>query len=195
MTDRGAAAARVPGRVIGVAISIPEPYGAELNGWRERFGDPMARSIPTHVTLLPPTTVDEPLLPEIVAHLESVAAAEAPFEMQLQGTGTFRPVSPVVFVALARGISGCERLEQRVRTGPLTRDLPFPYHPHVTVAHDLPDETLDRAFADLAAFSASITVSAFCMFEHVQGVWEPQREFTLSGAPLAAPAVEGQPGR
>ena len=74
-----------------------------------------------------------------------MAEEEQPFDIELRGTGTFRPVSPVVFVQLARGIGGCERLEQRVRPGPLTRDLPFPYHPHVTVAHDVADEALDRA--------------------------------------------------
>lgn len=180
MTDPTTASA-VPGRVIGVAIPIPEPYGSELNGWRERFGDPMAKSIPSHVTLLPPTTVDEPLLPEIIDHLASVAAAEERFDIELRGTGTFRPVSPVVFIALARGISGCERLEQRVRSGPLTRDLPFPYHPHVTVAHDLPDDVLDRVFLELSDFTAAFTVGAFWVFEHLAGVWEPQHEFRLTG--------------
>jgi 2'-5' RNA ligase len=175
--------AAVPGRVIGVAISIPEPYGPELDAWRERLGDPMVHAIPSHVTLLPPTTVDDPLMGEIRSHLQAVAEVVPPFEMQLQGTATFRPVSPVVFVAIARGISGCERLEQRVRSGPLTRDLPFPYHPHVTVVHDLPDEVLDEAFHKLATYSASFTVSGFCLFEHVGGVWRPEHEFVLSGPP------------
>ena len=44
-------------RTIGVAIPIPEPYGRALQQVRESFGDPLARSIPTHITLLPPTEV------------------------------------------------------------------------------------------------------------------------------------------
>ena len=44
-------------RTIGVAIAIPEPYGGELQRVRESYGDPLARSIPTHITLLPPTEV------------------------------------------------------------------------------------------------------------------------------------------
>src|ERR1051325_5287107 len=47
-------------RTIGVAIPIPDPYGPELQRWRESFGDPLATSIPTHVTLLPPTPVAGP---------------------------------------------------------------------------------------------------------------------------------------
>ena len=42
--------------------------------------------------------------------------------MYLRGTATFLPVSPVVFVALAQGISACERLSDAIRTGPLAVD-------------------------------------------------------------------------
>ena len=45
-------------RTIGVAIPIPEPYGAELQRVRESYGDELARSIPTHITLLPPMLFD-----------------------------------------------------------------------------------------------------------------------------------------
>ena len=182
-----------PARVIGVALAIAEPYGTELQDWRERFGDPMARVIPTHVTLLPPITVDASLLPEIEEHLRAVAEDEEPFDIELRGTGTFRPVSPVVFVQLARGIGGCERLEGRVRSGPLARELPFPYHPHVTVAHDVPDEALDRAFAELADYTAQFSVWGFSLYEHVDGVWRPQRDFPLGRElPGPVPADFGQ---
>ena len=74
--------------------------------------------------------------------------SDTAFRIRLRGTGTFRPVSPVVFVMVAEGISGCEQLAVSVRRGPLAVDLQFPYHPHVTVAHHLADGSLDRAFDD-----------------------------------------------
>jgi 2'-5' RNA ligase len=98
-------------RDIGVAIGIPEPYGRELQGWREQLGDPNAKRIVPHVTLLPPTPVDPQTLPAIEEHLRSVAADELAFEIRLRGSATFLPVSPVVFVPLVQGISECERLE------------------------------------------------------------------------------------
>src|SRR3954469_14769200 len=97
-------------RNIGVAIGIPEPYNRELQGWRERLGDPNAGRIVPHVTLLPPTEVLADALPDIEEHLRLVAAGEEPFEIRLRGSATFLPVSPVVFVPLAVGIAGCERL-------------------------------------------------------------------------------------
>ena len=165
-------------RTIGVAIPIPDPYGPELQRWRQSFGDPLAASIPTHVTLLPPTPVAGADMDAIGEHLRRIAEAEAPFPIRLRGTASFRPVSPVVFVALAEGIGSCERLEARVRSGPLGRDLQFPYHPHVTIAHHLAEDILDRAFKELGGYAATFTVWGFSLYEHgLDGVWRPQRDF------------------
>ena len=92
-------------------------------------------------------------------HLRKVAADEDPFDIRLRGSATFLPVSPVVFVPLVQGIADCERLEAKVRSGPLQRDIRFPYHPHVTVAHDLPADALDRAFAMLSTYEAAFRVA------------------------------------
>lgn len=165
---------------IGVAISIPEPYGSLLQRKRKEFGDPLAMLIPPHVTLLPPTPVDEGVLPALVLHLEEVADAAAPFPMVLRGTGTFRPASPVVFVQVSSGIGECELLEQAVRSGPVRRELDFYYHPHVTVAQNVPDSSLDVAFRDLARFEATFEVSDFHLYEHGDdGIWRPEKAFTM----------------
>ena len=164
---------------IGVAVAVPDPWGAELEGWRAGFGDLRAGTIPAHVTLLPPTTVPVESLGAVEAHLAGAARACEPFEVDLRGTGTFRPVSPVVFVALAAGISGCEALETRVRDGVLARAVDFPYHPHVTVAHDLPDDVLDDAYAALAEYAARFTVAELVLYVHGDGGWSPRRSFPL----------------
>ena len=44
-------------KTIGVAIDIPAPWGEQLQNWRAEFGDPMAKAIPPHITLLPPTAL------------------------------------------------------------------------------------------------------------------------------------------
>ncbi len=176
-------------RDFGVAFGIPEPFTSELQGWRERLGDPNAGGIPPHVTLLPPTGLHEERLDEVEEHLRRVAASERGFTMHLRGSSSFRPVSPVVFVPLVAGIADCERVESKVRSGPLHRELTFPYHPHVTVAHDLGEEALDRAFADLRGYEAVFEVWGFTLFEQDrEGVWRPQRDFPFGGGGLPGPA-------
>ncbi len=165
---------------VGVAIGIPEPWGGQLDRARAAAGDPMAPFIPSHVTLLGPTDVVSDALPAIEGHLSKVAAAHSRFPVQLRGTGTFRPVTEVVFVAVAAGISEFELLAAAVRDGPLDRDLHFPYHPHVTVAHDIDGGALDRVFEDLAHFSARFTVDHFTLYVHgADGHWRPYRDFPL----------------
>ena len=170
-------------RTIGVAIAIPEPFGDELQRWREYFGDPLAAAIPSHVTLLPPTVVDAVNVDAIERYLRAIAEGELPFPLHLRGTATFRPVSPVVFVNVAEGISDCERLEKQVRSGPLDRELRFNYHPHVTIAHDLPDELLDVAFRAMKTYEARFSVHGFSLYEHGEdGVWRRRRDFTFGAA-------------
>lgn len=185
MTDAGET------RKIGVAVGIPEPYGAELQSWRERLGDPNALRIVPHVTLLPPTTVGSGALPEIEEHLRRVAARFRPFDIRLRGSATFLPVSPVVFVPLVQGIAECEQIEVQVRSGPLTRVLDYSYHPHVTVAHDLPDDALHRALGELSAYDARFEVWGFSLFEQGPDLhWRPQRDFAFSAGGLPGPPEE-----
>lgn len=169
---------------IGVVLDIPEPWASYLQSAREGFGDQQARAIPTHVTLLPPTSVPLYRVDEIVGHLASVATGLVPFEVLLEGTDTFRPVSPVVFVRVAAGGEGCDAVQRAVRAGPLQRDLTFPFHPHVTVAHHLDDDALDRAAKELADFSATFAVDAFVLYEHgSDGIWRPRRRFEFGAGP------------
>lgn len=180
---------------IGVAIGLPEPYSGDLQTWRERLGDPAAARIPPHVTLLTPTLLPCGDLPAVEEHLSAVARTERPFQIHLRGSGTFRPVSPVVFVTLVQGISSCERLQQRVRSGPLARPLRFLYHPHVTVAHDVSEGQLDHAFDALADYEARFEVDGFGLFERgPDGVWRPQRHFPFGGEPPAAREPDGRAG-
>jgi 2'-5' RNA ligase len=167
---------------IGVSIAIPSPHAELLQAKRASFGDPLADLIPTHVTLLPPTEVEDDDIDTVVKHLDEVAGASEPFPMVLRGTGTFRPISPVVFVQVSGGLSACEVLERAVRRGPLKRKLEFYYHPHVTVAHHVPDVNLDRAFSELADFEATFEVGEFHLYEHgADQVWRPVRSFRLGG--------------
>lgn len=178
---------------LGVSIAVPEPYGSLLQERRVSYGDTAAHGIPTHVTLLPPTEVDDEGRSRIEAHLSAIAEAGRSFPMRLAGTDTFRPMSPVVFVQVVEGGSACAWLQEQVRSpgGPLDRELSFPYHPHVTVAHGIAEEAMDKAYEELADFEASWTATGFALYEQgADGVWRLQREFRFHDA-ADAPASRG----
>lgn len=183
---------------IGVVVGVPEPHGPVLRAERIATGDPEAHAIAPHITLLGPTDLAADDVGAVDEHLAAVAATHPPFVVQLRGTGTFRPVTPVVFLQLSRGIADCEQLERVIRQGPLTTPVRFPYHPHVTVAHGVPEPVLDDVFDRLSDFEATFRVDGFTRYEQDgDGVWQSVRSFRLCGpapqraVPQPSPADAG----
>lgn len=168
---------------IGVTIEIPEPLQSRLRRARVSFGDALGETVPAHITVLGPTEIDPDLLEQVNEHLVAVASGVEPFPVELRGTGTFRPVSPVVFVQVARGISSCEQLEKKARSGVLARELTFGYHPHVTIAHGVSEQDLDRAYEELADFRAAFVADSMALA--VLGPddeWRPVRVYPFTSA-------------
>ena len=181
--------------VIGVAIALPSHYAAQVREVREAAGDPLAEVVPPHITLLPPTAVDVDSLDEVMRHLRNVAAGTTPFDVHLDEVGTFRPVSPVVYLGLRSGAEECDRLQGRVRDrrGPLARSLSFPFHPHVTLAHEVADDGLDTAARKGAELTMDFTVTKLHLYRHlerslqpgrtdVEGAWEVAAAFAFGGS-------------
>lgn len=173
---------------IGVAIEVPEPYGSMLQKCRTSYGDPLGASVPSHVTLLPPQEIQVSDLETMRTRLATAAARVPAFHMRLRGTGTFRPVSPVVFVAVTHGISPTEMLAGRVREAMDARELQFPFHPHVTVAQNVDDAALDRADAELHDFQAGFWVTECALYEHDDMAgWCPTDRFPLAPFTVTRP--------
>ena len=184
--------------VIGVAIALPSHHAAQVRAVREAAGDPLAEVVPPHITLLPPTAVDVDALDEIMQHLRDVAAGTTPFKVRLDEVGTFRPVSPVVYLGLRSGAEECDRLQMRVRDrrGPLARSLSFPFHPHVTLAHEVCEDGLDTAARKGADLTMDFTVTKLHLYRHLsrparrsssgcsalEGGWEVVAAFAFGGS-------------
>ncbi|WP_229964631.1 MULTISPECIES: 2'-5' RNA ligase family protein [unclassified Arthrobacter] len=163
---------------VGIVIGVPEPMAAELRRARASFGDPLAAVIPAHITVVTTTQTDD--WEATAAHVRRVARKHAPFDVSLRGTATFRPVSPVVYLQLDEGYDECTALHKEMQSGPLARDLPFPYHPHVTVAHDVSDAGMDSAMQTLRHYDARFTVSTIGLYEHdATGLWKLREEVPL----------------
>jgi 2'-5' RNA ligase len=160
---------------VGVILGFPPDIAAELQRWRASFGDPMAGVIPAHITLV--TTTPTKDWEATRSHVREVARRQAPFTVTISGTGSFRPVSPVVFLNVEDGFGDCVNLHEQLQTGPLERDLPFAYHPHVTIAHDVAPESLDEAETVLKDYRVTFPVASMGLYEHDNnGIWQLREE-------------------
>ncbi|MBF4993110.1 2'-5' RNA ligase family protein [Arthrobacter gandavensis] len=165
---------------VGIVIPVPEPMATELRRARASFGDPMASVIPAHITLV--TTTPAPDWDSALEHVRAVTNAQAPFTVTLRGTASFRPVTPVVYVQVEDGFSECSQLHRELQSGPLDHENTYPYHPHVTVAHDVSEASMDNAAQTLRDYSASFTVDRIGVFEHdPHGLWVLREEMPLRG--------------
>jgi 2'-5' RNA ligase len=163
---------------VGVLLPLPRPHQEHVDRYRTSLAG-RAPQTPAHITLVPPTDVATRSLPAVMQHLSAVARARAPFDVVVRGTGSFRPVSPVVYLDVVAGADECGQLAARAGSGPLRTPARFPYHPHVTVAHHLCDPELDAAMADWAHFEAAWRVTAFTLYEYAASEWSALRSYPL----------------
>lgn len=170
--------------LIGISIAIPEPWGEWLREKRRSFGDPGADHIPSHITLAPPLFIESKDFEMVSAALRDEAKNHAPFTVALGGTGTFRPVSEVVYVVVRQGVPESAELARGIQQSLAAPVSEHDFHPHVTVAHDIETEALDRAADHLSDFECEFEVTDFKLYVHDDDKgWEPIRSFELGSDP------------
>lgn len=164
---------------LGVIISMPPELARELSAWRELFGGPAVAAIPPHVTLVSGRAKGS--WAEAAEHVRAVARTAAPFDVSLRGTGTFAPISPVVFLNLVQGVENCLDLHEQLLAGPVEHMLDFEFHPHLTIAHDLDEDAMARAEREMADFAADFRVNTIGLYDYTHGGWSLREELKLGG--------------
>lgn len=175
---------------LGVALLVPAPVDAEVDGLRRALGDGALGRIPAHLTLVPPVNVRDERLGEALAVLRAAAAATLPFTATLGPPATFLPDNPTVHLAVADAGGDVRRLRDKVFVEPLARPLTWPFVPHVTLADEADPDRIPAALAALADYVLDVTFSRLHLLREGPGrVWTP-----IADAPFAAPAVIGRGG-
>jgi 2'-5' RNA ligase len=129
--------------VFALVIYIPDPLGRFLDDLRKELVpgcNPHA-----HVSVLPPRplAVDWQVASEQV---RQCAAARPPFDVTLGAIRRF-PVTNVIFIELACGADEFFAMHDATNCDALEFAEPFQYHPHVTLAQEIPPalvEEVDR---------------------------------------------------
>ena len=122
--------------VFALVIYIPDPLGRFLDDLRRELVpgcNPHA-----HVSVLPPRpiAVDWTVAGEQV---RECAGEWTPFEISLEGIRMF-PVTNVIFIELGKGSDEMFKIHEAMNSGSLAFNEPFVYHPHITLAQEIPQE-------------------------------------------------------
>src|SRR5215213_8935979 len=136
----------MPRRRLGVVLLIPGAAAHEVDGLRRALGDGALDQVPPHVTLVPPVNVREDELGEALRVVRAAASSTGPVTLDLGPVESFLPVNPVLYLAVGGpGLPSVHRLREELGVGPLARDLPHAFVPHVTVANELPEDRIPAA--------------------------------------------------
>lgn len=174
---------------LGVALLLPAPIDAEVDGLRRALGDGSLGRIPAHLTLVPPVNVREDRLGEALAVLRSAAAGTRPFTAGLGPPATFLPDNPTLYLPVPDDAS-VRALRDRVFREPLARTLTWPFVPHVTLADEAEPSRIAAALVALAGYRVDATFSRLHLLREGPGrIWAP-----IADAVFAAPAVIGRGG-
>lgn len=176
---------------LGVALLVPPPFGAEVDGMRRALGDGTLGRMPAHLTLVPPVNVREDRLGETLAVLRRAAAATRPFTLRLGPPATFLPDNPTLYLAVAgAGAGEVQNLRDRVFVDPLARPLTWPFVPHVTLADGADPDRIAAALPALAGYAVDVGFERVHLLREGPGrIWEP-----IADAAFAPPAVIGRGG-
>jgi len=90
----------------------------------------------SHVSILPPRPLSSGEA-EATEFLRSSSRHSAAFEVSLGAVEVF-PVTNVVYVAIAGGLADLHAMHGKLNGGGLQYAEPFPYHPHITLAQEIP---------------------------------------------------------
>lgn len=125
---------------------LDDPLAAFLNDLRHEIVPDY--EVKAHLTILPPRPIQvDPQ--DAWAQVKQDLVEFQPLHVELDDVAIF-PESQVIYIAIRTGLAQLERMNQRLNRGALAFEEPFEYHPHVTLAKDLPAASVE-AMSQLAA--------------------------------------------
>ena len=114
-----------------------------------------------HITILPPRVL-QGTESAALEELSEVCRSALPFEVTMGDVETFIPVTPTVFLRVARGAYRMRELHDKLNRGPLLFNEPWPYMPHLTIVKmdtvEEAENVLDRARERWQSYKGSRTV-------------------------------------
>jgi len=108
----------------------------DLGCWVEELRreiHPEQAHLPAHITVLPPRPLGGSES-HAIALLAELCREVSPFDISLGDVETFIPTTPTLFLRVAHAAYKMRELHDRINTGILDGQEPWPYMPHLTIA-------------------------------------------------------------
>jgi 2'-5' RNA ligase len=125
----------------GLIQYIPDALGDFLNLLRRRLVN--GCSARSHISLLPPRPLSGSEA-NALAELTRLSHRIAPFEVELTNIAVF-PKTNVIYLEVGRGQEDIYRVHHQLATGPLQHREAWQFHPHVTLAQEIPVDLQQEA--------------------------------------------------
>lgn len=145
--------------LLGVYVNLPQPWSAFISNKRMEIGDSLAENCAPHITLLPPTPVAKSQLNTFLKDLKHIADTSKSFWVGLDSSSNFLPVSTVSFIKVSYGYDECKVLHDKIYGCVENASPRFPFHPHVTLAHNISVEKIRDIQSDFSDFKAAFICS------------------------------------
>ena len=121
---------------------IPDPLAQFVDGLRRELVP--ACPARAHITILPPRPLSaDPAL--AASRVRALLGDFPPFEVEATNVRIF-PITDVVHIEVGRGAQELHLLHEALNEGLLAFEEPFDYHPHITLAQDLPSDQVETVF-------------------------------------------------
>jgi 2'-5' RNA ligase len=165
---------------------VRSPVGEFVENLRREL-HPGLPHLAAHLTLLPPRPLHGTEA-EAVQVLERICGQAEPFEVTLGDVETFVPVTPTIYIRVARAAERMAELHHRLNTENLAFKEEWPYMPHLTIVK-MADEPLAKGALSIArqhwahfAGSRRILVDRLTFVrEDLQNCWIDLAPVTLGG--------------
>ncbi len=120
------------GLVYAVVAYVRSPVGIFVEELRREL-HPAHTHADAHLTILPPRPLGG-TEQQAIDFLQEVCRSASAFEVAMGDVETFIPLTPTVFLRVARGAYRMRELHDKLNRSVMAFEEPWPYMPHLTIA-------------------------------------------------------------
>ncbi len=121
----------MPSLLYAAIAYVRSPVGIFVEQLRREL-HPAHTHADAHLTILPPRAI-RGTEEQAIGLLTEICRSTTPFEITMGDVETFLPVTPTVFIRVARGAYRMRELHDRMNRDAFLCDEPWPYMPHLTI--------------------------------------------------------------